>query len=222
MKRLVAVVAMLFCGAASSAEFSVIRQYSKPVLVSKQINGGEQMIGNGSAIVIAPTFMITAAHTIPKDSSTMLSVRSGQQSQLSRLTVLKVDHVVDLALVSSPDIKCPCATFATGVERDEPAWTVGFPKFGYYQTQFITTGIMQGMLNGRIVATPNAAPGSSGGGIFVKRGTEYHFAGVVVAISADSQGPIPLGITQETQWITFSVPASTVRAFLKGTPAEIK
>jgi S1-C subfamily serine protease len=221
MKRLVAVVTMLFCGVASSAEFSVIRQYSKPVVVSKQILGRETPVGNGSAIVIAPSYMITAAHTVLKDPAMMLSV-GVEGTQLAKLTVVKVDPVVDLALVSAPEIKCPCATFASGIERDEQAWTVGFPKFGYYHTQFVTTGTMQGMLNGRIVATPNAAPGSSGGGIFVKRGAEYQFAGVVVAIGADSQGPIPLGITQETQWITFSVPASTVKAFLKGTPSEIK
>jgi S1-C subfamily serine protease len=212
---------MLFCGAAFSADYSIIRQYVKVALVTQGATEKTAVVkGSGSAVVIAPTYAVTAAHNVPTDPTQSLSIMV--DGHVSVLKVLKVDRIVDIALVSSPEIKCPCAPFATSVNRDEEAWTVGFPKFMSYQTQFVTMGTLQGMLNGRIVATPTAAPGSSGGGMFVKRGTDYQFAGLIVAIGSSPMGPTQLMLDQETQWITFSVPASTIKAFLKGTAGELK
>jgi S1-C subfamily serine protease len=208
---------------AHSADFSIIRQYSRVLLLVEPVPDKpdkSRIRGSGSAIVIAPTYAVTVAHNLPTDPQqepVMISDGVGHS-----VKVLKVDPITDIALVTSPDIKCPCAPLVTSIERDEEAWTVGFPKFSVYQTQFVTMGILQGMLNGRIVASPNAAPGSSGGGMFVKRGTDFQLAGLVVAIGNTPIGPPQLGMGQETQWITFSVSAATIKLFLKGTPAEMK
>jgi hypothetical protein len=138
------------------------------------------------------------------------------------IRVVKIDRDVDLALVAATEIKCPCAPLATYVEQDEDAWIVGFPKFLSHRTQFVTTGMIQGMLGGRVVASPTSAPGSSGGGLFVKHDGMYQLAGILVAIHGTPIGPRELGLDQETQWITFSVSATAIKTFLKGTPTEVK
>jgi S1-C subfamily serine protease len=221
MKRLIFAALILFCGAASSASFSIIRKYSRPIMVIKTIDEKTEVVaGNGSGIVIKEGYMISVAHVIGKGPGHRFI--TSENSNVIPLTIVKVDQENDLALVASPAIKCPCATLVSEVFQDEEAWTVGFPQFSTYQTQFITTGLIQNYTNNNIVATPNAAPGSSGGGLFINRNGNFMLAGIIKAIGSAPNGPSRLNIDQEYHWITFSAPADVIKKFLKGTPAEIK
>jgi S1-C subfamily serine protease len=221
MKRLFTAMLTLFCGVAFSADFSIIRKYSRPILVTLTLDERTSaMVGNGSGIAIAEGYLLSVAHVVEKPPNHKLVTSVGTKAV--ELRVVKVDPKTDLALLASPDIKCPCATLTSDVVQDEDAWTVGFPKYGTFQTQFVTTGLIQNYVHGSIIATPNAAPGSSGGGLFVKRDKQYLLGGIVKAIGHAPNGPVALNIGQEYQWITISAPGDVIKAFLKGTPAEIK
>lgn len=218
MRRLLAASLLLFCGMASSADFSVIRKYSRPIFVTHTISErSTAIVGNGSGIVIAEGYMLTAAHVV--DKKTPLKFFTGAADKAITITVVKSDPTIDIALVTSPDIKCPCASFATSVAQDEDAWAVGFPKLMAYRTQFLTSGLIQNYTNNSIVTTALAAPGSSGGGLFVRRDGKYVLAGIIKTIGTNPQGPEALGIEQEYHWMTFAVPANIIQQFLKGTPA---
>jgi S1-C subfamily serine protease len=221
MKRLLGAMLLLLSATAFCADFSIIRSYSRVVLISAPIDDKSSVVrGSGSAITLTEGYALTAAHNIPTDPNLKASL--GQGVRIVDIKVIKIDRDVDLALVSAPEIKCPCAPLATHVEQDEDAWIVGFPKFLSHRTQFVTVGTIQGMLGGRVVATPTSAPGSSGGGLFVKHDGTYQLAGMLVAIHGTPIGPRELGLDQETQWITFSVSAAAIKTFLKGTPLEMK
>lgn len=216
MKYLVALLLTLCFGAAEGAEFSIVRQYSRVLLMVKSVDGKDIVVGSGSTINISPNLAVTAAHNIPKDGSTTIYVSTGTHGTVAKATVLKIDRSVDLALISSPGIECPCPSLAEDTIVDETAWIVGFPKYTRYSTQFVTVGNIQGRWQDHIIATPSAAAGASGGGLFVKRGREFQLAGIVVGIGVEPQA---VGI-QDIHWITMSIPGARIRSFLKGTTAE--
>jgi len=200
MKRLLAACALLVSTLAFSADYSVIRRYSYPVAITLAPTGSPlsdaRMVGNGSAITIAPGYMISAAHVFSNKPTGAKFVALLGPQKMSTVEVIKTDPRFDLALLKVPGVDCPCVTLAQSVEIDEQSWAVGFPRFMTVTTQFVTSGTIQGMWRGSndIVSTSNTGPGGSGGGLFVRRGTEFHLAGITRAIDSNRQGPEQLDI----------------------------
>lgn len=221
MRRLLASLALGLLTHAHAAEFSVIRTYTYPIIIQRPVTAEGKLIvvSGGTGITLQPDYVITAQHVLPKAPHDRISFAVG--GKLMTGEVVKADEAVDLALVRVPGVKCPCAELITGTELvDQDAWIVGYPMFLVYGTQFVTTGQIQGRHNGKIVATPNTAPGGSGGGLFIKQNGQYKLAGIVVQIAATPQGPPQLNVSQEHTWMTFSVPIETINKFLKGTPVS--
>lgn len=207
---------------AHGADYSVTRQYVRPAIISQVTSqpGYETVTSSGSVVVIAPGYAITAAHVVPETQNNTIFIFDG--IRLVKAKPIKIDRVRDLALIAVP-IKCPCAPIAYEIPSiDDPVVAVGFPLYTTYRLQLATTGTIQGSHNDNIVTTSTTAPGGSGGGLFAKVGDEYQLIGVAVAIASAPIGPRVMGIQQEYNWLTFSVPVSTIRSFLRNTPAISK
>lgn len=165
--------------------------------------------GVGSGVVIRPGLVLTAGHVAGVKE---LRVRARGKPGT---TVAARNDSVDLGLVYFPsaEAQCPCVTLADyDAQRDEPVYVIGYPR-GI--AQVVTEGKAQSVTNvagafgmfgmhvevgQRLIVTATAAPGNSGGGVFVLREGEYQLVGVVVEIAGD---------------LTLAMPLSKVRAFLK-------
>ena len=112
---------------------------------------------SGSAVVLAPGLMITAAHVV--DHPSFKFYINGKPVE-----VLKLDRDRDLALLKV-DVGCPCAPLASDSPyMDEEVVAIGYP-LGYPQT--LTEGRWQYFLqDGEVVSTTSIAFGNSGGGLF--------------------------------------------------------
>lgn len=216
-KLLLALLVCVLPSLAHPAEYSVIRQSVYPVIVHASAGPrNATVVSSGSAVMIDRGYALTAAHVVPESSSQSMYIITGKQSVVA--VPVKIDRAVDLALLSV-NIPCPCAILATHQPaRDDDVWAVGYPMFLTYDVQFVTTGTVQGMFQGNIVSTANTAPGGSGGGLFSKEKTGYRLAGISVAIATTPIGPRLFSIEAERNWMMFSVPVSTIRSFLTGTP----
>lgn len=153
-----------------------------------------------SGVVVAPGFVLTAAHCATADA---LEIVSG-----SKPTVVAIgDERLDYALVAYPpgQALCPCARLASReADLDEPVLIVGYP---YGVAQIVTFGLSQGVQDNermpygrRLITTAQVAGGSSGGGVFVFRDGEFQLVGVLV---------------EGAGHLSFAVPLADVRPFLE-------
>jgi len=131
-----------------------------------------------SAVVIAPRRLLTAAHCVGEKMTF--------RGKPVPLLVLKSDTKMDLALLEA-EVDCPCAPIGTRVDLDEPVVVIGFPYYGVGEgemdRQIVTHGEAQGVMpSGKTMVSALASPGNSGGGVFVRRGDEWHLVGIVSAI----------------------------------------
>jgi S1-C subfamily serine protease len=210
---------------ANAADYSVIRQYVYPVLISSVEAGAlsgksEVVVGSGSAVSVQSGYMITAAHVVPTNAANKMYVMRGDQ--LVRAVPIKIDRGLDLALLSVA-IPCPCAPLAgpERIEVDSPIFTVGFPMYMTYGVQIVSQGNIQGNFQNNIVSTSVTAPGGSGGGLFTKLETQYKLIGITVAIATSPIGPRVMNLEQEHNWVSFSIPMSNIRTFLRGTQVKV-
>lgn len=167
--------------------------------------------GNGSGVVIAPGFVLTAQH-VAVNPGLELRARGPKGAVLG----LGDNDKVDLGLLYFParGAQCPCAKLAEyEALPDEPIYVVGYPR-GIVQA--LTRGQAQGViqrlvvpgawgmpkvLGQRLVFTATIAPGSSGGGVFVFRDGEFQLVGIVVESAGSGMG--------------LAIPLSVVRGFLE-------
>lgn len=216
LKYLITIL-FLLATSGNAAEFSVVRKYVHPLVVTPSNN--QLIMASGSAITIRDGYVLTAAHVVQVSASQRIYVGS---PVFKRGKVEKIDLINDLALVST-QIHCPCATLTTGAaEIDQRAYGVGYPMFSDYRIQILTVGLIQGMSGNHMISTTSTAPGGSGGALFIQEGEDYRLAGLIKGVAANGIGPSMLQINQLYTWFVFSTPSSVIKKFLDGTPAAIK
>lgn len=205
--------------AAPAADYTSARSYIKPVITMPAFTklGAATRMGNGTGIVVAPGFILTAAHVVPTDTDNrIIVVHNGEQIA----TPIKIDRSADLALLSA-NVGCPCATVnLTPVQVDSEVANIGFPMYLKYGVQFLTRGEVQGEVDGLVLSTVTTAPGGSGSGVFFLTPRGPELVGMTVAISSTDIGPGLFSVKQEIHWVMFSVPSKDIAQFLKGTSAH--
>ena len=151
-----------------------------------QIRGATRLLsianmGNGSGVMIAPRRMLTAAHVARIDNDNAPLLLNGK-----RVKILKMDEELDLALLEVEE-DCPCVPVGKELPKpDSIAYIVGFPVYREGMPQFVTEGKIQGFWpeTRRILTNILAAPGNSGGGLFVYNNGTWELSGILVAVSA--------------------------------------
>lgn len=204
---------------ANSAEFSVLRQYVKPILVGVSDGKGNwKLQSHGSGIVIAPGYVLTAHHVVMDPEGSRISVVANNNRLTAR--VVKADEPNDLALLYVPAIDCPCIQVSTRpAEIDAEVFHVGYPLYAKFPIQYLTHGFVQDVQKGNLFITTNIAPGSSGGGVFTKEYGDYKLIGVITsAVQANQDSPFAPRAMMH--WMALATPADIVRRFLKHTGAE--
>jgi hypothetical protein len=165
--------------------------------------------GNGSGVMIAPNRMLTAAHVAEVHSRDRPLMVDGRPI----IKVLKIDYERDLALISVAS-GCPCVPVGSLPENDTDVELVGYPLNGYVGTQIVTEGRTQGLHpdKQRLIATTNASPGNSGGGLYAFQKGEWRLVGILIQISGVN-GPI-FGTPAYVHYLSYSVDTDTIKGFL--------
>jgi S1-C subfamily serine protease len=215
VKIVLALLIIVTCNAFGS-EYSQMRNVVIPILVTDTNPPNKrEVIVTGSGVVFAPRYIITAAHVIPKDNKFLLFRYIDKNTEPMQLKVVKIDRAADLALLTG-NFNCPCATFSsTEPIIDQSVYAVSFPMFSNFRLQILSLGNMQGISNTFFATTTISAPGSSGGGLFIKENDVFKWVGVIDAVGRYNDGDYE----QLQTWITFSVPNTTIKNFLTSTPA---
>jgi S1-C subfamily serine protease len=136
-------------------------------------------LGNGSGVMIAPGRMLTAAH-VAKINEQVPLLLNGKP-----IKVLKIDEDIDIALLEV-DEACPCVSLTDKLPAvDQVAYIVGFPLHSEEMPQYLTEGRIQGTTTkyNRTLTSVPAAPGNSGGGLFVYEDGKWKLAGILVSVS---------------------------------------
>ena len=163
-------------------------------------------LGNGSGVMIAPGRMLTAAHVASIDESFPLLLNG------KRIKVLKIDESLDLALLAVEE-DCPCVPLTSvSPSQDTSVAVVGFPVYREGMPQFLTEGRVMGMdtTRPRLTSAVLAAPGNSGGGLFVLKDDKWELVGIVVELSAIGSlfGVVPVF------FVVHSVDTDSIKGFL--------
>lgn len=199
---------------AFGSENSAIRDVVIPIVVTKgditqELPIGE-LVASGSGVIFGPHYLMTNAHVILDGTEYRFYNMSNKNNPI-QLHIVKIDREADLALMSG-DFDCPCAKFSPTIPGvDTILYAVGFPLYSKYEVQILTSGMMQGTVREHYVAVVTAAPGSSGGGLFMKENGEFYWVGIVEAIG--------LFRDQIQPWLSFSIPNLKILIFLQGTDA---
>lgn len=177
-----------------------------------QIRGATRLLevpglGNGSGVMIAPRRMLTAAHVAAIDSQYPLLLNG------KRIKVLKIDEDLDIALLEVEE-DCPCVPLVSKMPaQDSQIAVVGFPVYREGVPQFLTEGRVMGKdtTRPRITSAVLAAPGNSGGGLFIYNNDQWELAGIVVELSAIGSmfGVVPVF------HVVHAVDPETIKKFLQ-------
>lgn len=150
--------------------------------------------GVGSGVMIAPGRMLTSAHVITSGDLDDWKVwRNGVEHKVYEIEWVNED--VDVAVVGVI-LDCPCAEMIKGDPRPlQPTFTIGYP--GNHVIPVVTEGRWQGKDDKYIdLVTSSAAPGNSGGGLFVKQNGKPRLAGIVKQLTGTDvrhqPWPLPL------------------------------
>lgn len=232
LKMIAAVLVSAFSTLTWSADFTPTRQYVKAVLAYYQQDSAKeidkktgkyipiQAALSGSAVVIAPGYVLTAAHVMSHSGLDMFIRMSDTDVRYAK--AIKIDKDVDLALLRA-SVECPCVSIASAMPSiDEPVVSVGFPYYLLYDTQFATEGRVQGYRGFQVISTATTAPGGSGGGLFVKEDGIWKVTGIVTNIASSPLEGLQGPGRQLHTWMQFSVGPKAIRSFLVGTPAAVK
>ncbi len=216
-------LAMLVVTPMAVVDHTYIRTLQTQTLPFKQIRGAVWLLeipgrGTGSGVMIADRRMLTAAHVASIDSEDSPLLVAGK-----RVKILKMDLEEDIALLDV-DLPCPCVPIGDVPAPDTLAYLVGYPAFGQVGNQVLTEGRIMGLTSivaseevnelsrhSRIISTTPAAPGNSGGGLFVVQNGKWVLAGILVSVSGTTiAGMFPALITH----LAHSVDTATILRFL--------
>lgn len=210
-------------------DHSVLRDYSRLVVLHQTSFIGASPVGSGSAIIIAPGYALSAWHIFDKGVERGLTVSMIDGGKQVPVTVVAKNEKADLVLISGA-FTCPCAPIATVMpDIDTEVFGVGYPLYHIYGLQYVTYGHYQGITTDEsegkdktielAATTFPATRGASGGGAFYKQDGVWKLYGIIVAIGAS---PLYRGIIQEHPFMSFSVPLNVIKELIKGTPVVAK
>jgi S1-C subfamily serine protease len=151
----------------------------------------------GSGVMVAKGKMLTAKHVVGND----MVVIVGDRKIPAKL--IRQHERLDIALLEV-DLDCPCAVISKQpTPVDERLLVVGFPLGKLIGVKIVSEGRMQGTYDGALLMTASVANGSSGGGVFARRG-EWQLIGIVTAFVG------PGGIPVQSAALTIAVPADSM------------
>jgi S1-C subfamily serine protease len=154
--------------------------------------------GSGSAVVIAPGLVLTAAHVAINDNLLI----NGKPTK-----VIKIDQKKDLALLIA-SVDCPCASLGEDVNLDDEVLAVGWP-LGHLE--MATKGRVQGWMDGLVLTNSTIAPGNSGGGLFAFQESKWKLVGVTIQVAGMGWD---FGFGLPVLHMVRSVPIQTVKDFI--------
>lgn len=131
--------------------------------------------GSGSAVVIAPGLVLTAAH-VAENSNLLIN---GKPTK-----TLKISKKVDLALVQA-QVDCPCVKLGESPILGDAVVAVGW-SLG--KIEYATPGTVQGWGDGMLWTDTTIAPGNSGGGVFAFQKGEWKLVGITVQVAGMGWG----------------------------------
>lgn len=215
--KLFAVLMVFLVGNVFAGQYSEIRSYVKPIVLQSSTSGA---VRSGSGTVIAPGYILSVSHLIP-EAGGQYDIYLGDKTGGSnvKLTVVKINRELDLSLLKG-DFQCPCAPITRQIpELDQDIFSVGYPLYTKYDTQFVSTGIIQKIFEGQITSSLTSAPGASGGGEFLKVNGRYELVAVTMSIAVfvhKRENP-ENSYVEFQNWITFAPGPGFIRDFLSDT-----
>lgn len=188
---------------AQAAEFSVVRTYVVPMFQRAETG---QLVSGATVVVVQPGYALTVYHAIQRAElgTVKLEVVTGEGT--FPLTIAGAAPGLDLALVASPALKCPCAPLGHDPVQDEPVIAVGFPRVRLIGQQWLTTGLVQNSSGAIIKHSAWMTTGNSGGGLFAYQRGQWVLVGLNRAIMVTDR--------QEFNNVGYAVPVSAVQGFL--------
>lgn len=188
---------------AQAAGFSDVRAYVMPMFQRAETG---QLVSGATVVVIQPGYALTAYHAVQRAElgTVKLEIVTGEGT--SPLAVAGTAPGFDLALVTSPALKCPCAPLGHDPVQDEMVIAVGFPRVMLIGQQWLTTGLVQNSSETVIKHSAWLTTGNSGGGLFAYQRGQWRLVGVNRAIMITER--------QEFNNVSYAVPISLVQVFL--------
>lgn len=135
-----------------------------------------------SATVIAPDTILTAAHCVEH-----VAWARTADGQWHAIYGGKLAENIDGAVLYARGVACPCAPVSGMIVRDDPVRATGFPSGEWSDTEGTILDVVEideedfsysEQID--IINTAWIAPGSSGGGLWQKRGDEWVLIGITV------------------------------------------
>ena|SRR5258708_3291814 len=160
-----------------------------------------------SAVIVGPGRLLTAAHCM---DVTSYVVYHGIKVPYTKKYV---NEKQDLAFIEAVGVECPCSPILFEQPKvDEIVYKYGYALYPSVLMLNRTVGEYQGqieMVEGQkwMFHTAPAAPGDSGGGVFVKRFGVYYLVGITSTIANLEEIMIP----QLVFHMGLAVPMSTLR-----------
>lgn len=184
MKKLLEMATLAVLGVLLFAQFGDYEKENYMYEATLSVYQIEEAGGRtGSGVMISPTRMLTAAHTF--DLGIEGAVVWVDDKEIPVDEVMYLNREVDIAVLSV-SVGCPCARVA----RREPyiledIFAVGYPAGS--TIPFVTEGKYQGMVGlWQSLNTAQAAPGSSGGGVFSIQGGKAKLTGITANLAGTS------------------------------------
>lgn len=221
LKKVIAGVILATFTFSHAADFTSLRETSRLVISSAEDPDKPNIrFGMGTGVVVAPNFVLTARHVVDRVNN-MTFAGFSMKTRLKAFVVKlspENESEVDLALLYVPGVQCPCVPLLEkDADVDTQLFHVGYPLHHITGVQFLNHGYVQGYSGSRngniMVSNVPIAPGSSGGGMYVKTPSGYKLAGIAVAVANMNTNP-PQAVT----WMSIIMPISVVKEFLRDTP----
>lgn len=157
---------------------------------------GEASVGTG--FFVFPGKILTNAHVV--DNAFSAAICSEEYIENEQVTVLKIDHELDLALLEVEDLETPCLPLAKihNFQIGQPVVKIGFPT-GDVKTA--SDGIIRSIVisDSTFVVSAPSAPGSSGSPIL-------NLSGEVIGILSSCH--------KEAQNLNLAIDIQTIKEFL--------
>lgn len=198
---LAALVALATPPAAAMTPAEVFAQVAASVWRVQTLDADGLLLGQGSAVVVAPGQLVTNCHVLAKARRVQLRHEGRADAVPARLVLWDVQR--DLCQLEAQGLPAPAVALAPklGAAVGQPAYAIGHPK-GLDLT--MSAGLVSSFRHnaaGQLVLLQTSAAisgGSSGGGLFNEQG-ELLGLTTIASVSGDAQN------------LNFAIPADWIR-----------